>query len=636
MFSKLSVWFRWSLVGLILTIAAFFMLHASRGDSGITDELAHIPAGYSYLKYLDYRLNPEHPPLVKILAGLPLLFQNLNFPTNRDPWAREINGQWGAGAQFLYESGNDADQIISLARIGPILLTLFLILLVYIWSKDLIGRWWALLPTFLTALSPTILAHGHYVTTDVGAALGIFVGTMAFLKYLESPSKKRLIWAGLAFGVAQLLKFSAILLIPFFLILTVVFYIVSVKQDWKTTDPMRGRFRRFGIRFYKYFRSVFVVFFIGYVLVFVVYIPLTLNYPAEKQITDTEFLLGSFAPRFLPDFTAWLAGIPVIRAFAEYLLGFLMVSQRTVGGNTAYFLGDVSNQGWWYYFPMVFLMKEPLPSLIMIFFAILLAFWGMVKSFFRIVFRRSNDLLDYFTTHFSEFAMLAFIVVYWTVSMRSNLNIGVRHLLPTLPFIYILTAGVIKNWFSIDNLDRFRNFAIKLFVVYQELTSISIKTAVLAILIIWQISAVAFTAPFFLSYFNPLSGGIKNGYQYAVDSNYDWGQDLKRLAQYVERVNHDDNNDNDIEKIAVDYFGAGNPRYYLGEERVEYWWSARGNPLNEGIKWLAVSINTIQGAKGRLIRGLNRKPEDEYQWLTEPYKSFDRAGTSIFIYKLAN
>jgi len=615
-------------------IAALFMFGASREDSGIMDELAHIPAGYSYVRFLDYRLNPEHPPLVKVLSGIPLLFQNLNFPTDRDPWAKEINGQWGAGSQFLYESGNNADQIIFYSRIGPILLTLLLILLVYIWSKELIGRWWALLPAFLVALNPTFLAHGHYVTTDIGAALGVFLGLFAFLKFLESPSRKRLIWAGLAFGAAQLLKFSAFLLVPYFLLLTAIFYLVSVAHDWRTTDPARGRFRRFGIRLYKYFRSVFFIFAIGYALVFVVYIPLTVNYPIEKQVADTEFLLGSFTPRFLPEFTVWLAGAPVFRAFAEYLLGLFMVFQRAVGGNNVYFLGDVSSSGWWYYFPLAFLMKEPIPSLILIFLAALLSLWKWVKSAFRVIFLRGNDVLDYFTTRFAEFAMLLFIVIYWASSITSNLNIGVRHILPTLPFIYILTAGVVKNWFSIDKLDRFRNFAIKIFIVYQEIAGVSIKAVFLALLLVWYLVGAVFAAPFFLSYFNPLFGGVRGGYQYAVDSNYDWGQDLKRLAQYVEQVNNDDSHDNDINKIAIDYFGAGNPKYYLGEDMVEYWWSARGNPLNEDIKWLAVSINGVQGAKGRPAPGFIRKPEDEYRWLAEPYKPYARAGTSIFIYKL--
>jgi len=628
MLAKLSAYVRWPLVILMIVIAALFMLDGAQTDSAITDERAHIPAGYGYVSQLDYRLNPEHPPIVKILAGAPLLFLDLNFPTDHAAWQRDVNGQWTMGTAFLYESGNDADQIIFWSRMGPILLTLLLIILTYLWAKELIGRWWALLPTFLVAFSPTVLAHGHYVTTDIGAALGIFISIAAFVRFLHSPSKKRLMVAGLAFGVAQLLKYSAFLLVPYFLLLIGIFYVISVVNDWRTTDPAKGHFRRFAIRFYRYFKSVFAIFAIGYLLVFLIYIPFTLNYPASKQVADTEFQLSTFTPRFLVDTTARLAEVPVARGFAEYVLGLLMVSQRAVGGNTTYFLGEVTNQSWWYYFPLTFVMKEPVASLILIFLALLFTIWAFFKSTFRVVFRRSNDLIDYLTTHFAEFSMGLFILVYWVVSMRGNLNIGVRHILPTLPFIYILTAGAIKNWFSIKNLGKVRNFAIKIFIVYQELTSISIKSAVLGGLLIWYFVGTLIAAPFLLSYFNIFFGGVKNGYQYVVDSNYDWGQDLKRLQIWA------DENLPEGEKIAVDYFGGGDAKYYLGEDRVENWWSARGSPLNEDIKWLAVSIGFLQGAKGELVRGYTRSPEDEYRWLDNPYEPYARAGTSIFIYKL--
>ncbi len=163
----MSKTFQWSLVGLIVILAFSLMIKVSLQESATMDELAHIPAGYSYVKFLDYRLNPEHPPLVKALAAFPLLFQNLNFPLQSSAWKNDVNGQWQIGAEFLYQSGNNADQIIKWSRVGPIILTLILIIFIYIWASELVGGWWALLPTFLFALSPNVLAHGHYVTTDI-------------------------------------------------------------------------------------------------------------------------------------------------------------------------------------------------------------------------------------------------------------------------------------------------------------------------------------------------------------------------------------------------------------------------------------------------------------------------------------
>ena len=118
------------ILALILVLSLGLMVFSSLRESAIMDELAHIPAGYSYLNSLDYHLNPEHPPLVKMAAGLPLLFLNLNFPTDTPAWSEKVNGQWDVGYEFLYQSGNDADQIIQWARTGPMVLTLILIIFV--------------------------------------------------------------------------------------------------------------------------------------------------------------------------------------------------------------------------------------------------------------------------------------------------------------------------------------------------------------------------------------------------------------------------------------------------------------------------------------------------------------------------
>ncbi len=647
---RMNKYINWLLLAAIVSASFFLMLNASLRESATMDELAHIPAGYGYVKYLDYRLNPEHPPLVKALAALPLLFYNsfgaapasvettagrqdkLNFPTDKSAWQNEINGQWEAGAKFLYESGNDADKIIQWSRIGPMILTLILIIFIYIWAKKLIGRWWALLPAFLFSLSPTALAHGHYVTTDIGAALGIFIATYYFVKFLLEPSQKHLIFAGLAFGIAQLMKFSAVLLMPFFVFLMIIFYAWKVYYDWRQTAP-KNKLKRFGIRAWRYAKALILIFVVGYALVYAVYFLFTLNYPAEKQVADTEFILTSFAGgpspsgkicdsnhnklRCLADINIIMSKNRLTRPLAEYLLGVLMVTQRSSGGNTAYFLGEISNTGWWYYFPMVFILKEPIPLLILIFIAFILGVWRIIKSLKPKTFNL-KPFSNYLGTHFPEFAMISFVVFYWLYSVKSPLNIGIRHILPTMPFIYILTAGALKKWIN----------------------GIRLKKILIAILTVWFLAETLLVYPHFLSYFNQFAGGTNNGYRYAVDSNYDWGQDLKRLENFVKNPPAGEK----INKIAIDYFGGGNPKYYLGDAsaplstgKAEYWQSSKNNPKYEGIEWLAISINILQNALGNLTPGQLRNPEDEYRWLKEiknPYQPDYKAGKSIFIYKL--
>ena len=137
---------------------------------------------------------------------------------------------------------------------------------------------------------------------------------------------------------------------------------------------------------------------------------------------------------------------------------------------------------------------------------------------------------------------------------------------------------------------------------------------------LWLALEVILVFPHYLSYFNEIAGATANGYKYAVDSNYDWGQDLKRLIRYVEKKK--------IAKIGVDYFGGGSPKYYLGEKFIP-WWSSRGEPPKN--TWLAVSASFLQSAFGETTKGFTRKPEDSYEWLKK-YRPIDRVGYSIFIY----
>lgn len=657
-------------LALVCAVSFSLMFYASRTDSAIMDELAHIPAGYGYVHNLDYRLNPEHPPLVKALAMLPVLFLNPNFPTDGASWTTDVNGQWDMGYQFLYNSGNDANQIIRLARLLPILLTVLLIILIYVWSRELLGRWWALMPAFLFGMSPTILAHGHYVTTDVGAAFGVVFATYYFLKFLQEPTRKQLIYAGLAFGVATIIKFSAALLVPYFIVLLLVFYFAGILRDWNQADAGR-RLSRFAKRAWHHLKSIILIFVIGYALVvYPIYFLFTVNYPMQKQTADTEFILTSFAGgptppgqtckplRCLADLNIRLTKNPATRPLAEYILGVLMVLQRSSGGNTAYFLGEVSAAGSALYFPVIYLLKEPLPALIMIFLALVLSVYTMVKKARDKTSSIKTKILDYLELNFAEFSMIVFVVLYWVWSIKSSLNIGVRHLLPTLPLIYVLTAGVWKRWTTKLNIAGGSGLNLAKSVL-KSFFSVSLKYALLMLLLSWFTLETFAAAPYFLSYFNEIGGGISGGYRYVTDSNYDWGQDLLRLQKFVAAHSEIDPHTTTasgttdassnspfgvgVDKIAVDYFGGGNPKYYLGDKEAD-WSSSRGNPADQGIHWLAVSVNTLQGAIQPLAPGQIRNPQDSYSWLTalrQPAPGLGnvpepdyRAGTSIFIYKL--
>lgn len=583
-------------VGAILTAMFLLMLGSIQDDVPIVDEVPHIGAGYSYLVKKDARMNPEHPPLIKDLAAIPLLFLNLNSPFETGAWERGMRdaGQWYFGRDLLFTVGNDAQKIMFWMRLPMILLTILFCFLVFKWSRELFGNTAAILILIISAFSPTVLAHGRFVTTDLGATIGIFAATYFFWRFLKNPNLKNIFWAGIIFGLAQLTKFSVFLLVPFFAVMAIVWIIV---QFWQKQTG--GSFWRYAG---KIIGGLLLIGFIGVALVISpVYQFHVHNYPPERQLEDAADILSSFGFRPIVNLNLWLISQPVFRALGQYMLGLLMVVQRAAGGNTTYFLGEVSAAGWWYYFPVVYFLKETLALHILTLAALIFCgfkIWRWQKN------NRYNHLYSFgkhLHRHFPEFLMLSFIAFYWIYSMQSNLNIGVRHVLPTFPFIFMLVGSQIVKLIS------------------RNKKAVFFKSAVLAILLAWGVFSVVKTYPHFLAYFNESIGGPQNGYKYVTDSNLDWGQDLKRLADFV--------NENGIEKIKLDYFGWSESAHYLGDKRENL---KREDSEQKG--WLAVSATFLQTSCPNNASHCKLE-ERTYRWLDQ-YEPVAKIGYSIFVYEL--
>jgi hypothetical protein len=141
----------------------------------------------------------------------------------------------------------------------------------------------------------------------------------------------------------------------------------------------------------------------------------------------------------------------------------------------------------------------------------------------------------------------------------------------------------------------------------------------MSILILWIIAIPIFAYPSYTSYFNESIGGSENGYKYVTDSNTDWGQDLNRLATYL-------NQHPEIDKIRVDYFGGGNPKLVLGEKYIQWWDSMR--PVESG--WYAISTNSLQGS---IYDTKNKNSDNNYAW-TQNFKPTAMIGKSILIYHI--
>jgi len=569
------------IAGVLLTIMFFLAFTSFLGDSVTMDELAHIPAGYSYLTQRNFRINPEHPPLIKDLAALPLLFLNINFPKDSSAWIGGVNEQWSFGWEFLYNSGNNPDQILFWARLPMVFFLIFLGWFIFRWIKKEFGNEVSLLVLTIFSFSPEFLAHGRLVTTDVGATFGVVISTYFWLIFLKNPSKKNIVLTGLIFGLALLFKFSLVLLVPFFGIITIIY--AALKKE----------------SILKYLSLAFLIGIIGIIFVILpVYQFHILNYPPEKQLSDTRFILESSPIGPLKNLCIWMADKPLIRALDHYLLGLLMATQRTAFGNTVYFMDMISTSGWWYYFPIVYFLKVPLAFHILTLIALGFLLFSIEKPFW-VETKKMKE--EWILKHFTEFSMLVFLVIYWVTSISGKLNIGIRHILPVFPFTYILVSLGLNFGLNKIKTSKFKRAGVYLTII----------------LVIFYISSSLNSYPYFLSYFNEIAGGSENGYKFVVDSNYDWGQDLKRLKKFVEEKK--------IAKIKVDYFGGGDVYYYLGDRWEKF------DPKEGPQKgWLAISATLLQGGRGNPVPGFNQ-PTGYYRWL-DNYQPAARAGKSIFIY----
>lgn len=597
----------------LIFLIMLFMLSVSvinaRNDSPIYDEIAHIPAAYSYLTKHDMRLNPEHPPLLKDLAAFPLVFMHLNFDTTQSFWEENPNdAEWNAGKYFLYQAGNNPEKIIFWSRLPIILLSLILGLFIFFWTKKLAGIMAGFLALIFYAFDPNILGHNHYVTTDLGIAAFFTFALFYFIKFLKNPSWKNVFFGGIFLGLLQLAKFSSVLIFPILGLMLLVYPLVK-KNNLIGSAKTKEKFKRLG----EYLGKGILAFGISILLVWAIYQLNTFAMPTEKlpQIMQHYFHPDDQAKNqalnqaLVKNLTS-LNKKTYFAPLADYLFGIARVFQRVAGGNVTYFMGEVSVDGFLSYFPIVFLIKEPLPIIFLIIFAFAFSFWQIsrkLKNAPESLLKKSwKSLIDYIRTSPAEFSMLLFIFLYLVISITGRLNIGLRHLFPIFPFIYILLAKKIAEFIK-----KTHHREIKIF-----------SSIIIMSFLAWLIIETIAVFPNYVSYFNELAGGPKNGYHYVTDSNADWGQDLIRLRSFL--AQHPE-----IEKIRVDYFGLADLNYYLGNRYISWWRDRR--PIESG--WYAISTLLLQES----IYDQSKPDNQSYRFLKKKIPDY-QVGTSILIYYL--
>jgi hypothetical protein len=513
--------------------------------SSITfDEGPHLAVGYATLRTGDFRLQPVHihPPLANVLAAAPLLLD----PSLPDP--RLIPGWDIASLSAVTDAvvwrHSPPDGMALAGRLPIILLAILLGAFVYRWASDLAGHTAGLLALFLCALDPNIVAHAQVITTDMGVVTFGFIALYSCYKFQISNTctarrrkchKSQKWWlavTGVALGAALAAKVTAALLAP----LIVVIVLLAGR------DAIARRVER-----------IVVIGLIAFVVVWAAY----------------GFEIGR------------VPGLPVPIPAATHVKIYQSLQQHYDEGHPSFLMGMNSTRGWWYYFPVAFLVKTPLPTLILALVSIVLAVGYGVSGI------RGGKPASH-KSQVAAWTLGLFPAVHFVTALWSSVDIGYRHLLPILPFLFVFIGIQISNLKHLHcaqaQVSQISNHPV-------TLSPYHLVTLSVILLLAWYAVGAATIFPHNLAYFNELAGGPENGYNWLVDSNLDWGQNLKELKAWLaERARG-------ISRVYLSQFSPARPDVY-GLEVTQLPPSPRAAPFarfNPAPGWYAIGATTLQG-----------------------------------------
>lgn len=571
---------------LLLLLILFGLLVLSvRFKSPTADEQNHLARGLAYLRTGDLRLSQEHPPGINAWAAWPLLLDpRVRLPLESPSWA---DAEWyGFADQLLWgRDGPPHPQAMVFATRVPVTwLALLLAALAYRWARELGGAWAGGAALTLLAFDPNLLAHGRLTTNDVGLACTVLAASYALWRALRARGGGAARWAvaGVPLGAALLSKFSALALVPISLVILLLAWIAPGAMH---VPAALGR------------RALHLLLFCG-VAAFVVW-------------AGYAFAWGPIPA---------LGGLPgPAPAFGS---GVEAILRRTGGGSPAFLLGQHSSTGWWYYFPVAFALKTPLATLIVLGLG---AGAAIRRAGFhtRLPTRRAKP----WVWKPAHLCLVLPPLAFWAMAVAGSFNIGYRHILPSLPFFYILASWSLStaNWRVWKPARQDANRSPSTFRQRSPALLSQFPDILLVLLLAWLALDTLTLAPHYLAHFNALAGGPDNGYRVLVDSNLDWGQDLPGLIRYVQRSGE--------ERIYLSWFGAAHPEAYdLAFHPLPGFWRFGGeaaaygfNPLNPAPGSYAISATNLQGIK--------LDDRDLYAWFRERAPDA-QVGHSILIYRV--
>ena len=568
---------------LLVTFAAL-ALFSSRSKSPTYDEPLHVLAAHMQTHFGDFRVDPEDPPLWKYLPGLAggrdaikVPFDSAVYPTILD----DLYHEWQFTVEALYrtdENASRSDDLVQRMRATMILVGAALGLIIAWWGWQLGGPVAAVVATALFAFCPNFLAHAPLVKNDVPLSLCATALILAVWRAGRRLSVANALAIAVLCAAVVTVKFTGLLFGPIVAILLLIraFGPQPWETFWRTLTSRMDKFiaasllivacalvSYFGIWASYGFRftpsppapgAVYAKFDMKPMVVYASMtefmvrngrLPTTEETDNIKMSRMTRTVMTMEDMHFLPQ--AWLYG--------------LLYTYQSALVRKTFLLGKFSNMGWWYYFPVAIAVKTPLATIAAMGLALALAIRTAVSRGWKTAAKST-------ASSWTAACMVLPPAIFLLWAMRSNLNLGLRHILPIYPFIFLgIGVAAARAW-------------------EQRQRATKIVATILAVGLFVETLA---NFPNYLPFFNIAVGGSRGGIKILGDSNLDWGQDLKLLAQWQQK--HRDVN------LYLVYFGIADPWAY-GIDYVNFpggygfgeKYQIRGDP-----GFLAISATMLQG-----------------------------------------
>lgn len=459
----------WLGIAAVLAGHAALGFHVSGKLTVTHDEYWHLPAGLAVWKSGRFDADDLNPPMTRMWDALPLLFTSAQI----DPTV-PAGDTFQLGDRFLTDNRDHYEFFLTLARSMNVFFSVLTGVVMAIWANELFGPKSAFLAAALWSFCPTALAHAALVTPDSGASC-LFVTTLFFAwRYSSRPTWRRAMLFGTILGLAQLTKFTSLLLYP---LCVGVWLIVRVRNPAAARVPWRSALGQWGC---------------------VVVASLVV-------LNGGFFFEGSFEPlksyqfqsRAMQQIAASLRPVDKLPVPfpRDYLEGLDHQRRMMESPHPVYLDGRWNEKGFDDYYLRALEYKLPHGTQILFLIAALcVAFPARLQRLGRV-------------------QALLWLPVLVLVGLASSIGmqLGIRYILPALPLLYLFAAQSARwlDW------TRFR-----------------VRTVAIALAIAALPLSLRFH-PQHLSYFNELAGGPAGGREHLLDSNLDWGQDLGGVAVYV-------------------------------------------------------------------------------------------------------